>query len=207
MKNLSDRRKKIYRAFVDYMIANNGRPPSINDIMPKTDITSKSVYDSNLKQMIAMGYLDSLSSKPSVARSVGLVGAVYAVPRNVIEGNLYTITETSVFVDIGMPEATAVHDSLIDQGIHFSGWFQSAFDGGYALRILKPEQVAVVTNVPETILKAVAFGAAVYLPENVCRQVYAIEEIKACPCGSLFFHYDEDTGEWSCVDCGAIAND
>lgn len=119
---LTHRPEAVYAAYVEYMVANNGRCPSTRDIMEMTGITSTSVANYHRNKLLEEGKLIEMAAgNGTSARRIGLVSAVYAVPRNVAEGNLSDITETSVFVDGDLELSYEISDYLIIKVIRFTG--------------------------------------------------------------------------------------
>ena len=92
-----ERTKAVWEYVLSYAVAHNGAAPSIRDfIRDKVDnITSTSIVELHLTKLEDMGLITRHHGDISQARTIEIVGGVYAIPKNIRENKEpYEYTET-----------------------------------------------------------------------------------------------------------------
>lgn len=157
-------RKQVYDFLIKYLVENNGRAPSHREIANGANISSTNTVSYQLVSLEEIGLIQRTAEK---SRQTRIPGSVYALPRNVIAGNINKVTETSVFIDRNSEHAAALMSKFGESDAHTAHWYQDNLNWRIATLMLHHEQLAVITDNPKITLMAIAHEAAVYLPENV----------------------------------------
>ena len=152
-KKMPERRRRIL-AFIQEFYFENGIPPTVRDIQQACEVSSTSVVDYNLKQLVEAGYLNR---RREVARGIELLDRdgepVSSAPRVQIVGSIAAGQPLPVFSSEGAsaseefdtvevsPDLPRKHGKLFALTVNGTSMIDALIDDGDVV-VIKPTQEA-----------------------------------------------------------------
>lgn len=161
----------VRRFIVEWMANNRGVPPTFREIQEAFAFTSTAPPRHHTEKLEVSGHLATRRRGRFKARQLFVTGAAYGVPRNILEGNLTDVAETSVYIDQDGPYSADLMGYFSKKKGVAAHWLSRPQSATMGFAILHPDQIAIISDKPEHIFMGLAYGTAVYPQRAVWRHI------------------------------------